>query len=166
VIEVSAVREIAANPPSTVPEVPTGRPRTDRRPGVEALLQAEPGGQLMTSLSALACSDAPSALDDARRALAGLDAADYELHADVRQVAPCTTVEITWTPVTAVVDLMLDWDILDLEITVAELAEWLDVDVVIPSARCSGCRGTRASRCRSRPATTASSSGWMPRAVR
>jgi hypothetical protein len=123
-----------------VPDVAL-RPRSDdhragaaSRPdfrNVELLLQAQPGGQLVTSLRALAGSGTLPALYGARRALQELDVVDYEVSADVREVVAETLFEIVWTPVTAVVDLMLDWDLPELEITLTELAEWLDVEVAV-----------------------------------
>jgi len=85
----------------------------------------------VTSLAALAGSAALPAVVAVRRALGHLDPADYHIEVDIREVAADAVFEIVWTPVTAVVDLMLDWDLLDLEIGVAELAEWLDVEVAV-----------------------------------
>lgn len=136
-IQVSAARGSVARRPTTVPDAPP-RPRSDDEragsaprtvPGdVESLLQAQPGGQLVTSLRALAGSGTLPALYGARRTLQKLDVVDYQVSADVREIAAETLFGIVWTPVTAVVDLMLDWDLPELEITLPELAEWLDVD--------------------------------------
>src|SRR5687768_13804313 len=115
------------------PESAGGAPRTGipQCCGVESLLQARPGGRLVTSLDALSASGTVPDLTGARRAVVGLDVADYEASVDVRDIAAETPFEIVWSPVTAVVDLMLDWDLPELEITLTELAEWLDVEVAI-----------------------------------
>ena len=139
-MQVSAALGSVAHRPSTVPDAAV-RLRSEghhagsvRRPDsqdVESLLHARPGGSLVTSLRALAGSSTLPALHGARRAVQQLDAVDYEVSVEVRDVAAETLFEIAWTPVTAVVDLMLDWDLLELEITLTELAEWLDVEVVV-----------------------------------
>lgn len=111
------------------PDVSVGRWPDGR--GLEALLRSRPDGRLLTSLSALAGSRTLPALHGARRAVARLDEADHEVSVDVRGVAAETTFELVWTPVTAVVDLMLDWDLPELEVTLPELAEWLGVEAAV-----------------------------------
>jgi hypothetical protein len=129
------VIQVSAAPGSAVlrvseADVPAVDPRADHR-SVQSLLQSRPSGRMVTSLAELAGSITLPAVVGVRRTLARLDAADYEIDVDVREVAPGTPFEITWTPVTALVDLMLDWDLPELEIAVAELVEWLDVDVSV-----------------------------------
>lgn len=139
-MQVSTAPGAVARRPSTVPDAAVRLRSDDHRAGsvrrpdsqdVESLLRDQPGGRLVTSLRALAGSSTLPALHGARRAVQQLDAVDYEVSVDVREVAAETLFEIAWTPVTAVVDLMLDWDLLELEITPTELAEWLDVEVVV-----------------------------------
>jgi hypothetical protein len=98
---------------------------------VESLLRAQPGGRLVASLRALAGSGMLPAIHGTRRAVERLDVVDYEVSTDIRAVTAETLFEIVWTPVTAVVDLMLDWDLPELEVTLIELAEWLDVEVAV-----------------------------------
>ena len=138
--QVSAALGSVTHRPSAAPDTAVrlrsdgdhaGSVRRPHAPDVESLLRAQPHGSLVTSLRALAGSGTLPALHSARRAVQQLDAVDYEVSVDVRGVAADTLFEIAWTPVTAVVDLMLDWDLLELEITRTELAEWLDVEVVV-----------------------------------
>jgi hypothetical protein len=96
-----------------------------------SLLRARPDGRLVTSVGALAGSAEPLALHRARRAVARLDATDCEVSVEVWEVDDAAVFEIVWTPVTTVVDMMLDWDLLELEIALAELAEWLGVTTAV-----------------------------------
>lgn len=138
-IQVGVAPGSAAHRTPRLPDVSVLRPDADQagarhQPAcrdVESLLQSQPGGRLVTSLSALAVSGTLPALHSARRAVARLDATDYEVSVCVQEVPPDSLFEVVWTPVTAVVDLMLDWDLHDLEISLEELAEWLDVEVVV-----------------------------------
>jgi hypothetical protein len=97
-----------------------------------SLVRARPDGRLVITLGALAGSAVPLDLHRARRAVARLDAIEFAVSADVAEPTAESVIEIVWTPVTAIVDLMLDWDLLELDITLAELTEWLEVgqDVV------------------------------------
>jgi hypothetical protein len=117
--------QVSAAPGSTGPH-PTTAPADPE--SLEALVQSRHGGRLVTSLSTLAGADTLPALHAARRAVSRLDPAEYVVSLDARDVAGSAPLEICWTPVTAVIDLMLDWDLPELEISVAELATWLDVD--------------------------------------
>lgn len=135
-IQVSAARGSAGcRMPIPVGSVqPRGDAVQSRPPScqdITALLQSSRDGRFVTSVSVLASAPTLSSLHSARRELARLTAADFELSADPREIAPDSPFEIVWAPVTAVVDLMLDWDLPELEITVSELAQWLDVDDVI-----------------------------------
>ncbi|MCH5675626.1 hypothetical protein [Streptomyces gilvus] len=106
-------------------EVVSFAPRSDRR-HLETLLEASEGGTLRTSLADLVAlgsfRDAPAA----QRAVAGLCPVDHVVSVDVGRVDTSTVFEIRWTPVSGIVNLMLDWDLTVLEITVAELAVWLE----------------------------------------
>ena len=57
--------------------------------------------------------------------MASLDPVDHAVSVDIGQVPAEERWILAWAPVTGIVDLMLDWDLLTLEISVAELAEWL-----------------------------------------
>jgi hypothetical protein len=123
VIQASAAPGSVAHHPGS-----PGRPDSG---DLESLLHSRPDGRLVTSLSALAGSGTLPALHRARQAVARLGATDCEVSVDVREAAPDAVFEIVWSPVAAVVDLMLDWDLPELEIALPELAEWLDVRVVV-----------------------------------
>lgn len=119
----------------------------DRSPGwrrVEWLLEVSEAGFLEMSLADLVVLGAFRDVRTARRAVADLEPADHVVSVDVARVHERTAFEIRWAPVTGIVNLMLDWDLATLEITIAELAAWLDVDqVVIQRAltRLGGLRG-------------------------
>ena len=97
---------------------------------LEALLDATQGGPLERSLLELAVA-AGCDVETARRAVASLDPVDHALSVDVQRVPAEEPWILAWAPVTGIVDLMLDWDLLTLEITVAELSEWLGVSTAI-----------------------------------
>lgn len=131
--------QVSAAPGSTGPHTstapadpePFGNPSSLGGRALEPLVRSRDGGRLVTSLSALAGVDTLPALHAARRAVSRLDPAEYAVSLDVRDATATAQLEICWTPVTAVVDLMLDWDLPELEISVAELATWLEVDTDI-----------------------------------
>lgn len=87
-------------------------------------------GRLATSLADLARTGFGN-VDSARRAVTRLDRFDHYVSVDVDRVEERLRFEIVWTPMTAIIDLMLDWDLLDLDITIEELATWLDVRPVV-----------------------------------
>ena len=95
-----------------------------------ALLDATEGGPLERSLLELSRA-AGCDVEAARRAVASLDPGDHALSVDVRAVAAEEPWILAWAPVTGIVDLMLDWDLMTLEITVAELSEWLGVSTAL-----------------------------------
>lgn len=66
-------------------------------------------------------------LATARRALSRLDAADHVLSVDIGRATDEEPWQLTWAPVTGIVDLMLDWGLHALDITIDELSEWLGV---------------------------------------
>ena len=101
---------------------------------LDSLVRAQPEGRLVVSLGTLAGSTAPLDLHRAHRAVTRLDATEFAVSTDDGELVAETVVEIAWTPVTAIVDLMLDWDLLELEITLAELTEWLGVSEAIASS--------------------------------
>ena len=131
--------QVSAAPGSTGPHTstaPADPESSGNRSGLggralEPLVRSRHGGRLVTSLSALAGVDTLPALHAARRAVSRLDPAEYAVSPDVRDAAATAPLEICWTPVTAVIDLMLDWDLPELEISVAELATWLEVDTEV-----------------------------------
>jgi hypothetical protein len=106
------------------------RARTPSRAEVTAYLTttlaAAPGGRLRTSLLGLARATGCD-LATVRVAVAALDPADHLVSVDVPTASPAARFSIEWAPVTAVIDLLLDWDLLTVDITVAELSEWLGV---------------------------------------
>jgi hypothetical protein len=79
-------------------------------------------GSLLDVASTAGCD-----IETARRAVASLDPADHVVSADIR-VAPAEELwQLTWAPVSGIVDLMLDWDLHTLDIAVEELSDWLGV---------------------------------------
>jgi len=95
-----------------------------------ALIDATAGGPVERSLLDLA--DAVSCdVETARRAVASLDPVDHAVSVDIHNVPAEERWILAWAPVTGIVDLMLDWDLLTLEISVAELAEWLGVSLLL-----------------------------------
>jgi len=91
---------------------------------LKALLEVAQDGRLEWSLLDLA-SAAACDVETARRAVASLDPIDHFLSVDVPLVPAEQSWVLTWAPVTSIVDLMLDWDLLTLEISLVELSEWL-----------------------------------------
>ena len=98
---------------------------------LEGLLEAAPAGILRTSLAELASRYPQFDKSQVRAAVAGLDRADHRVSADPRVVDEDVVFRIVWAPVTAVVNLMLDWDLLVLEISDSELADWLRTPVSV-----------------------------------
>lgn len=96
---------------------------TDRLNGV---LEASRGGRLESSLLELAMA-VDSDVETARRAVAALDPIDHVLSVDIVNAPAEERFSIEWAPVTGVIDLLLDWDLLTVDITVGELSEWLGV---------------------------------------
>ncbi|WP_433602449.1 hypothetical protein ACQPXH_12245 [Nocardia sp. CA-135953] len=94
--------------------------------GIDRWLSNTRDSRLNTSLVDLAelgYGDVASA----RRAVLGLDPVDYVVSVDASRVAEHARFEIEWAPATGIVNLMLDWDLPILEITLEELSVWLDV---------------------------------------
>ena len=121
---------------SRAPARPRRRPRTPSTSRAEvtahlrAVLLAAPDGRSQTSLLGLA-RETGCDLATVRVAMAALDPADHAVSVDVLTASPATRFWIEWAPVTAVIDLLLDWDLLTVDITVAELSEWLDVSTEV-----------------------------------
>jgi hypothetical protein len=93
---------------------------------IEDLLDTCPDGIFegtIRDLAAVAGCDG----DTAREAISALDPADHVLSVDVTDVSEIESFTLEWAPVTAIVNLLLDWDLLTLEITTEELAQWLAV---------------------------------------
>jgi hypothetical protein len=104
--------------------------RADVTAYLAAELVAAPAGCVHTSLLELAratCCD----LATVRVAVAALDPADHVVSVDVLTASPAARFWIEWAPVTAVIDLLLDWDLLTVDIAVAELSEWLGVSTEV-----------------------------------
>jgi hypothetical protein len=95
-----------------------------------ALIETAPGGRLDGSLLELAVM-AGCDVETARRAVASLDPVDHVVSVDIQRAPAEESWGLTWAPVTAIVDLMLDWDLLVLDITIFELSEWLGVSPAI-----------------------------------
>ncbi len=97
---------------------------------LKALLETASGGRLESSLFELAVATG-SDVETARRAVASLDPVDHVVSVDIQRVPAEEPWCLTWAPVTCIVDLMLDWDLPVLDITVDELSEWLGVSPAI-----------------------------------
>jgi len=97
---------------------------------LEALLTVTQGGPLERSLLELSRA-AGCTVETARLAVASLDPVDHALSVDIRQAPAEERWILAWAPVTGIVDLMLDWDLLTLDISLVELSEWLGVSVAL-----------------------------------
>jgi hypothetical protein len=119
------VREPARSP-RQVPRELAGPHPVDVVDHLLALVEHAPERHIEGSLRdlALAAGCDPEA---ARHAVASLEPADHVLTVDIRQVAADEHWQLTWAPVSGIVDLMLDWDLHTLEIAVEELSDWLGV---------------------------------------
>jgi hypothetical protein len=91
---------------------------------IEDLLDSRPDGVFEGSIRGLALA-AGCDVETVRQAISALDSADYRVSVDVTGVSEIDSFTLEWAPVTAVVDLLLDWDLLTVEITTEELAQWL-----------------------------------------
>lgn len=98
---------------------------------LEAMLEQAPAGILVTSLNALTSLHPQFDTSQVRAAVVGLDRVDHRISADPRIVDESVEFRIVWAPATAIVDLMLDWDLLELEISDTELAAWLGTSVSV-----------------------------------
>lgn len=87
-------------------------------------------GRLTTTLAEFARAAAVD-VPTARELIARLDRLEYVVTVDIDQVDADMPFDIEWAPVTGIVDLMLDWDILDLDISIDELSTWLEVDPAV-----------------------------------
>jgi len=99
---------------------------------LEALLTVTQGGPLERSLLELSRA-AGCTIETARLAVVTLDPVDHALSVDIRQATAEERWILAWAPVTGIVDLMLDWNLLTLDISLVELSEWLDVSVALTS---------------------------------
>ncbi|MFF0499904.1 hypothetical protein ACFYU5_26125 [Nocardia aobensis] len=105
-----------------------------RQPGIrriEQLLEASPTGWLTMSLTEIAVAAGLPTVGAARMALRSLDPIDHTISVDVDAVDPQTTFDIVWAPVLGIVDLMLDWGLSTVEVSVDELAAWLTVGIAV-----------------------------------
>ncbi|WP_405136519.1 hypothetical protein [Nocardia sp. NBC_01388] len=98
---------------------------------IERLLEASPTGCLTTSLDDLVAATQLSSTSQARLAVARLDPVDHSVTVDVESVDEDVVFQIVWAPVTGVIDLMLDWDLPVIELSIAELACWLEVEAPV-----------------------------------
>jgi hypothetical protein len=104
--------------------------RVDVTDRLNGMLETARGGRLECSLLELATAVA-SDVETARRAVAALDPIDHVLSVDILNAPADERFSIEWAPVTSVVDLLLDWDLLTVDITVDELSEWLGVSLAV-----------------------------------
>ena len=81
-------------------------------------------------------------LETARRAVSCLDPADHVLSADIRRATDEDHWQLTWAPVSGIVDLMLDWDLHTLDIAIEELSDWLGVAPAITGRALDWLAGT------------------------
>jgi hypothetical protein len=93
---------------------------------VIGMLVQAPRGRLDCSLRELAAA-VGSDVDTVRGAVAALDPTDYRLSVAIRGVPAEEPFTMLWAPVAGVVNLLIDWDLLALDISLGELAEWLGV---------------------------------------
>jgi len=102
------------------------------RDRIEAMMTMAENGVLSGRLSDLALA-VDSDVEAARQALGELDPITFEV---TLEVAADLTLEharftASWSPVTPIVDLLLDWDLLTIDISLDELAEWLEVSATV-----------------------------------
>lgn len=121
----TTIRELARSPR----QLPGPR-AVDVVDHVFVLVEHAPVRRIEGSLLDLALA-AGCDLETARHAVSSLDPADHVLSADIRRVAAEEHWQLTWAPVSGIVDLMLDWGLDTLDITVEELADWLGVTPAI-----------------------------------
>jgi hypothetical protein len=93
---------------------------------IEDLLDTGPDGIVKCSIRDLAAA-AGCDVDTVRAAISALDPVDHVMSVDVTGVSEIESFTLAWAPVRAIVDLLLDWDLLTVEITMDELAHWLAV---------------------------------------
>lgn len=98
---------------------------------LERSLEASPFGCVALSLDGLVASAQLSTVATARLAVARLDPIDHAVSVDVELVDPHAVFEIEWAPVMGVIDLMLDWGLPVVEISVDELAVWLGAGATV-----------------------------------
>ena len=91
-----------------------------------ALVEHAPDRRIEGSLLDLALA-AGCDLATARHAVASLDPADHVVSTDIRRATPEEPWQLTWAPVSGIVDLMLDWDLHTIDIAIEELSDWLGV---------------------------------------
>jgi hypothetical protein len=91
---------------------------------IEDLLDTCPDGIFEATIRDLAAV-AGCDVDTVREAISALDPADHVLSVDVTAVSEIEPFTLEWAPVTAIVNLLLDWDLLTIEIATEELAQWL-----------------------------------------
>ena len=99
---------------------------------LKTLLDTVEDGRLETSMLELAAATFCD-VEAARRAVASLDPVDHIVSVDIDRVPAEEPWYLTWAPVTCIVDLMLDWDLLVLDITLVELSEWLGTSPAVTS---------------------------------
>jgi hypothetical protein len=104
--------------------------RVDVASYLGSLIEVAPVARLQTSLFELARATGCD-VATVRVAVAALDPADHVVSVDVITTSPATRFWIEWAPVTAVVDLLLDWDLLTVDISMAELSQWLGVSTEV-----------------------------------
>jgi hypothetical protein len=127
------------------------RPRSARRrlsladvaEQIGVLLEEAPDGRVASTLRELALATGAD-VQTVRSVLASLEPADHVVSVDVRHASPAEDLSIEWAPVTAVIDLLLDWDLFTLDISAAELTDWLGASPAVTRrtltwlARCPG----------------------------
>ncbi len=121
----TTVRSHAPSPRQVARELP-GPHAVDVADQLFALIEHAPDRRIEGSLLDLAVG-AGCDLETARDAVASLEPADHLLSVDIRRVAAEEHWQLTWAPVSGIVDLMLDWDLHTLDIEVEELSDWLGV---------------------------------------
>jgi hypothetical protein len=120
----TTVRELARSPRQVLRE--PGPHAVDVVDHLFALVEHAPDRRIEGSLLDLALA-AGCDLETARHAVGSLEPADHVLSVDIRRVAAEEHWQLTWAPVSGIVDLMLDWDLHTLDIAVEELSDWLGV---------------------------------------
>jgi len=99
---------------------------------IEAMMTVAENGVLSGRLSDLALA-VDSDVEAARQALGALDPIAFEVTLELAADLTLDHARFTasWSPVTPIVDLLLDWDLLTIDISLDELAEWLEVSATV-----------------------------------
>jgi len=102
-------------------------PAQTAREALESLLERSQDGCFQGSLVDLA-AELGLHVEAVRSAVSALDPIDHATTVDVAAVGNVERFNLTWAPVTTIVDIMIDWDLLELDIALDELGCHVEVE--------------------------------------